>query len=89
MTRNELYNEIETIHLNRISHQLLRPINKMRKVIIEATNTYTNLSLFMNDYTQLYAEDKIDENTYNSAMNDLYLLALLHTSYEEVKVEDE
>ena len=87
MTRNELDNEIETIHLNRISHKLLRPLNKMRKVIIEATNTYTNLSLFMNDYAQLYAENKIDENEYNSAMNDLYLLALLHTGCEEIEDE--
>ena len=87
MNRNELYNEIETIHLNRPTHKLLRCIDKMRKVIIEATNTYTNLSLFMNDYTQLYAENIIDENMYNSAMNDLYLLALLHTSCEE-ELED-
>ena len=85
MTRNELDNEIETIHLNRPSHKLLRPINKMRKVIIEATNTYTNLSLFMNDYIHLYAEDIMNENEFNSAMNDLYLLALLHTSCEEVE----
>ena len=88
MTRNELDNEIETIHLNRPSHKLLRPINKMRKVIIKATNTYTNLSLFMNDYAQLYAEDIMNENEFNSAMNDLYLLALLHTSCEE-ELEDE
>ena len=87
MTRNELDNEIETIHLNRLSHKLLRPINKMRKVISKATNTYTNLLLFMNDYTKLYAEHKIDEDTFNSAMNDIYLLALLHTSCEE-EVED-
>ena len=83
MTKDKLNNEIETIHLNRSSHKLLRPINKMRKVIIKATNTYTNLSLFMNDYAQLYAEDIMNENEFNSAMNDLYLLALLHTSCEE------
>ena len=87
MTRNELDNEIETIHLNRHSHKLLRPINKMRKVISEATNTYTNLLLFMNDYMHLYAEDIMNENEFNSAMNDLYLLALLHTSCEEVEDE--
>ena len=87
MTRNELDNEIETIHLNRPSHKLLRPINKMRKVISEATNTYTNLLLFMNDYTQIYAEGIMNENEFNSAMNDLYLLALLHTSCEEEEDE--
>ena len=87
MTRNELDNEIETIHLNRPSHKLLRPINKMRKVISEATNTYTNLLLFMNDYMQLYAKDIMNENEFNSAMNDLYLLALLHTSCEEEENE--
>ena len=87
MTRNELDNEIETIYLNRPSHKLLRPINKMRKVISKATNTYTNLLLFMNDYMQLYAEDILNENEFNSAMNDLYLLALLHTSCEEEEDE--
>ena len=34
----------------------------------------------MNDYVKLYNDEKIDEITFNSAMNDLYLLALLHIS---------
>ena len=84
MTKEELDEEIEFIHSNRTNKRLLRPLDVMRKVIIEATNTYTNLSLFMNDYDMLYADELIDERMFNSAMNDLYLLALLHTSYDEV-----
>lgn len=84
MTRKELDEEIEYIHSNRILKRLLRPLDVMRKVIIEATNTYTNISLFMNDYYSLYADGLIDERMFISSMNDLYLLALLHTSCEEV-----
>ena len=84
MTKKELDEEIEYIHSNRLNKGLLRPFDVMFDVIIEATTTYTNLSLFMNDYMKLYNDEKIDETTFNSAMNDLYLLALLHTSYEEV-----
>lgn len=79
-TRNE---EIDYIHSKIIKHRLLRPLYVMRKFIIEATTTYTNISLFMNDYKKLYADDLIDERTFNSAINDLYLLALLHINDEE------
>ena len=58
MTKEELEKEIEFIHDNRINKRLLRPLDVMQKTICEASNTYTNISLFMND---------------------LYLLALLHT----------
>ena len=54
----------------------------MRKVICEETNTYTNISLFMNDYISLYNDNLIDKRMYEKALNDLYLLALLHTGYE-------
>ena len=84
MTKEELDEEIEYIHINRSTKKLLRPFEKMWNVIVEATNTYTNISLFMNDYIRLYKEHLIDVNLYISAMNDLYLLALLHTSCEEV-----
>lgn len=80
MTKEELDNEIEYNHSNRTSKELLRPLEEMRKVICEATNTYTNLSLFMNDYMKLYYDKHIDKEMFNSAMNDLYLLALLYTS---------
>ena len=80
MTKEELDEEIEFIHNNRLNKRLLRPLDTMREVILEATNTYTNISLFMNDYVKLYNDEKIDEITFNSAMNDLYLLALLHIS---------
>ena len=83
MTKEELDEEIEYIHINRSAKKLLRPFEKMWSVIIEATNTYTNISLFMNDYIRLFNSKKIDELMYNSAMNDLYLLALFHTTCEE------
>ena len=79
-TRNE---EIDYIHSYIIKHRLLRPLYVMRKVIIEATTTYTNISLFINDYIKLYSDELIDERTFNSALNDLYLLALLHINDDE------
>ena len=87
MNRKELDEEIEYEHSNRLKKILLRPKETIRKVIIEATTSYTNLSLFMNDYMHLYRDNKINENIYNSAMNDLYLLALLHTSCEVLENE--
>ena len=83
MSKKALNEEIEFIHDNRTDERLLRPLDVMRKVIIEATNTYTNISLFMNDCINLYHDGLINEKMYNSSMNDLYLLALLHTSCEE------
>ena len=76
MTKKELDEEIEFIHSNRLKDELLRPLDFMIKVILEATNTYTNISLFMNDYIKLYKDGKIDGTMFHSAMNDLYLLAL-------------
>lgn len=83
MSKKELDKEIDFIHSNRLKNRLLRPLDVMRKVIVEATNTYTNISLFMNDCINLYHDGLINEKMYNSSMNDLYLLALLHTSCEE------
>ena len=76
MTKKELDEEIEFIHSNRLRKGMLRHFDLMKKVILKATNTYTNISLFMNDYIKLYKDGKIDGNQFNSAMNDLYLLAL-------------
>ena len=76
MTKKELEEEIEFIHSNRLRKGMLRHFDLMKKVILEATTTYTNISLFMNDYIKLYKDGKIDGNQFNSAMNDLYLLAL-------------
>ena len=76
MTKKELDEEIEFIHSNRLKDELLRPFNFMKKVILGETTTYTNISLFMNDYIKLYLDGKIDGTMFNSAMNDLYLLAL-------------
>ena len=83
MTGKELDEEIEYVHNNRTHKRLLRPLEEMKKVIINATNTYTNISLFMNDYDKLYADGLIDERMFNSSMNDLYLLALLYTVCDE------
>lgn len=89
MTKKELDEEIEYIHSNRTHKRLLRPLDTMRKVICEATNTYTNLSLFMNDYISLYDNKLIDKKMFDSAMNDLYLLALLHTGYDDLEEEND
>lgn len=89
MTKEELEKEIDYIHNNRTNKELLRPLEKMRKVICEATNTYTNLSLFMNDYISLYNDNLIDKRMYEKSLNDLYLLALLHTSYEGKELEND
>ena len=89
MTKEELDNEIEYIHSNRTNKELLRPLEEMRKVICEATNTYTNISLFMNDYISLYNDNLIDKRMYEKALNDLYLLALLHTGFEEKELEND
>ena len=83
MTKEELDEEIEYIHSNRLNKGLLRPFDVMFEVIVEATDTYTNILLFMNDYMHLYADNLIDKTMYHSAMNDLYLLALLHSTCEE------
>ena len=87
MTKEKLDEEIEFIHNNRLNKRLLRPFDTMREIILEATNTYTNISLFMNDYIKLYNDEKIDEITFNSAMNDLYLLALLHISNDGFRLK--
>lgn len=83
MTKKELDKEIDFIHSNRTHKRLLRPLDTMKRVICEATNTYTNLSLFMNDYIHLYDKDLIEKDVFIQVMNDLYLLALLHTDYED------
>ena len=88
-TRNE---EIEYIHSHGLINRLLRPLDVMTRVIAEATNTYTNILLFMNDYGNLYRNELINEHMFNSAMNDLYLLALLHIDddeYERIREEVE
>ena len=88
MTKEELDEEIEYIQSNRTNQKLLRPFDVMQEVIIGATNVYTNISLFMNDYIRLYNKNLIDKKMFNSAMNDLYLLALLHTGFEEKELEN-
>ena len=88
MTKKELEEEIEYIQSNRTNKRLLRSLDVMRKIICEATNTYTNISLFMNDYISLYNDNSISKEMFYSAMNDLYLLALLHTGFEGKELEN-
>ena len=76
MTKKELDEEIEFIHSNRLRKGMLRHFDLMKKVILEATTTYTNISLFMNDYIKIYNHGLINGIVFYSAMNDLYLLAL-------------
>ena len=76
MTKKELEEEIEYIHSNSTNKGLLKAIDVMEQVILEATNTYTNISLFMNDYIKIYNHGLINGIVFYSAMNDLYLLAL-------------
>lgn len=89
-TRNE---EVEYIHTNRVDfgeNNLLRDDLVIREVVIAATTTYTNISLFYNDYEILYFKKLINEKVYNNALNDLYLLALLHIDDKEYKrIRDE
>lgn len=90
MTKKELDEEIEFVHRNgRYVHRLIRSLDVIWNVICNATNTYTNLSTFMNDYISLYKDKLIDEETYQLALNDLYLLALLHTGYEDYEEEND
>ena len=89
-TRNE---EVEYIHSNRKDfgdNYLLRDDEIIRTVICAATTTYTNISLFYNDYERLYFKKHIDEMMFINASNDLYLLALLHIDdeeYERIRIE--
>lgn len=87
-----LEEEIEYVYSNRINKEFVRNENFMFKIIVSATNTYTNLSLFYNDYKTLYLDNKISRQCYISAVNDLYLLALLHTNennWDEIIQEEQ
>lgn len=87
-TRNE---EIEYVHQHLKDFgmtYLIRDYFIIRKTILNATNTYTNLMSFFNDYDKLREENKISEYWWNNALCDLYLLALLHIDdeeYEEIR----
>ena len=83
MNKKELDEEIEFVRKNRTNKRLLRPLDVMQNIICNATNNYTNISLFMNDFISLYGDKLIDKEMFNSTMNILYLLALLHTGYKE------
>lgn len=81
-TRQE---EIEKVHDERHDNHIdtLRCEIFKRNVIVKATNTYTNLSLFANDYDNAHDLGFMKKHEYNAAINDLYLLALQHITDEE------
>lgn len=80
MEFKSLEEEIEYVYSNKTNKEFVRNENFMFKIIVNATNTYNNLSLFYNDYRHLYEVGIIDESWYISSVNDLYLLALIHTN---------
>lgn len=77
---SKLQEEIEYVHSNRNRKRYIRSYSFMFDVVKMATNTYTNLSLFWNDIAKW---DDNEKEAKISALNDLYLLALLHINEEE------
>lgn len=77
MTLDELDEEIEYVYDNKNRTQFVRDYRKMCDTMLEVTDTYTNIYTFAIDYIMLYTQKKINRNEYISALNDLYLLALL------------
>ena len=88
MTKEQLDAEIEYARSNRLKKELIRPFDAIRNTIVAVTNTYTILTEFFNDYVDLYLNEVITRKMYVNALNNLYLLALLHTGYEDFE-EDE
>ena len=79
MTKEQLDAEIEYARSNRLKKELIRSFDAIRNTIVAATNNYTNLADFFNDYVDLYLNEVISRKMYLNALNNLYLLALLHT----------
>lgn len=75
--KEQVENEIEYVHDRRDSGTLVREFDDMYDFILDQTDSYTNLSLFANDYIKLYHEGKYSKVEYSNALNDIYLLALL------------
>lgn len=69
--------EIEYVHEHRLDEKLVRNFSVIQYFINEETTTYTNLSLFMNDYLKLYNKGEFSDTEFAGAINDLYLLTLI------------
>lgn len=92
-TRQE---EIEFIHEHRQSSGLARDFFLMNNIVVQASNSYNNLSLFLSDYKQFYHDQLITRHLFFSTMTDLYLLALItmddttyNRLYKEYNKKDE
>lgn len=75
--KEHIKEEIEYVHEHRLDKKLVRNFSIIKYFIVDQTNTYTNLSLFMNDYLQLYNRGEFNKEEFAGAINDLYLLALI------------
>ena len=83
--KEQVENEIEYVHYHRDSGTLVRKFDNMYDFILDQTDSYTNLSLFANDYIKLFNKGEFSEYEYSNALNDLYLLALLFYYKDNVK----
>lgn len=83
--KEQVENEIEYVHYHRDSGTLVRKFDDMYDFILDQTDSYTNLSLFANDYIKLFHEGKFSVYEYSNALNDIYLLALLFYYKDNVK----
>ena len=69
--------EIEYVHKHRLDEKLVRNFSVIQYFIVDQTTTYTNLSLFMNDYLTLHNKGEFNDMEFAEAINDLYLLTLI------------
>lgn len=83
--KSHIKEEIEYVHKHRLDKKLVRNFSVIQYFIVDQTTTYTNLSLFMNDYLKLYNKGEFSKEEFAGAINDLYLLALI--IYDRIKGE--
>lgn len=75
--KEHIEEEIEYVHKHRLDEKLVRNFSVIKYFIVDQTTTYTNLSLFMNDYLKLHNKGEFNDVEFTGAINDLYLLALI------------
>lgn len=75
--KGHIKEEIEYVHKHRLDEKLVRNFSVIKYFIVDQTTTYTNLSLFMNDYLKLHNKGEFSKEEFAGAINDLYLLALI------------
>lgn len=75
--KKHIEEEIEYVHEHRLDEKLVRNFSVIQYFINKETTTYTNLSLFMNDYLKLHNKGEFSDTEFASAINDLYLLTLI------------